>query len=187
MLVAFFFTQVKLFTDTLVRTMVEPRRRCYSLPAVDLRKKAVGCVIYVTVILASKLSRSSFKGSPPRKQQNYTVDGTLEEHFDDKYLETFVEVELGELTRRTDARVGSSPRWDSLFNMVLHEDTGTLRFHLYESTPSNVKYDYLASCEIKVLQFFMLISAPNYTNMDYGLHVCRPCAQTQAGESFFSV
>ena len=146
----FFTTQVKLFTDTLVRTMVEPRRRCYSLPAVDLRKKAVGGVIYVTVISASKLSRSSLKGSPLRRQQSCSIDGISEEHLDDKYLQTFVEVELGELTRRTDVRVGSSPRWDSLFNMILHEDTGTLRFQLYESTPSNVKYDYLASCEIKV-------------------------------------
>ncbi|RVX14123.1 Multiple C2 and transmembrane domain-containing protein 1 [Vitis vinifera] len=141
---------VKLFTDTLVRTMVEPRRRCYSLPAVDLRKKAVGGVIYVTVISASKLSRSSLKGSPLRRQQSCSIDGISEEHLDDKYLQTFVEVELGELTRRTDVRVGSSPRWDSLFNMILHEDTGTLRFQLYESTPSNVKYDYLASCEIKM-------------------------------------
>ncbi|XP_034673142.1 synaptotagmin-5 isoform X2 [Vitis riparia] len=141
---------VKLFTDTLARTMVEPRRRCYSLPAVDLRKKAVGGVVYVTVISASKLSRSSLKGSPLRRQQSCSIDGTSEEHLDDKYLQTFVEVELGELTRRTDVRVGSSPRWDSLFNMILHEDTGTLRFHLYESTPSNVKYDYLASCEIKM-------------------------------------
>lgn len=141
---------VKLFTDTLVRTMVEPRRRCYSLPAVDLRKKAVGGVIYVTVISASKLSRSGLKGSPLRRQQSCSIDGISEEHLDDKYLQTFVEVELGELTRRTDVRVGSSPRWDSLFNMILHEDTGTLRFQLYESTPSNVKYDYLASCEIKM-------------------------------------
>ncbi|KAB1212519.1 Synaptotagmin-5 [Morella rubra] len=29
----------KVFTDTLVKTMVEPRRRCYSLPAIELRKK----------------------------------------------------------------------------------------------------------------------------------------------------
>uniref|UniRef100_A0A9I9EM80 Uncharacterized protein n=1 Tax=Cucumis melo TaxID=3656 RepID=A0A9I9EM80_CUCME len=36
--------------------------------------------------------------------------------------------------------------------MILHEDTGTLWFNFYELNPSNVKYDYLASCEIKVFE-----------------------------------
>ena len=148
--------QVKLLTDTLAKTMVEPRRQCFSLPAVDLRKKAVSGIIYVTVISASKLSRSSLRGSPSRRQPSFAVD-SLQEHFDDKDLQTFVEVELGELTRRTNVRPGSSPRWDSTFNMVLHDNTGTVRFHLYERTPGSVKYDYLASCEIKVLLKFMLI------------------------------
>jgi len=52
--------QVKLLTDFIVRTMVEPRRRCFPLPAVDLGKKAVSGTIYVTVISATKLSRNSF-------------------------------------------------------------------------------------------------------------------------------
>ena len=129
--------------------MVEPRRRCLSLPAVDLRKKAVGGILYVTVISASRLFRSSLRGSPSRKQEN-SPDRSSEENFVDQDLQTFVEVELGELTRRTNARSGSCPRWDSTFNMVLHEETGIARFHLYECTPGNVKYDYLASCEIKV-------------------------------------
>ncbi|KAI9384384.1 hypothetical protein POPTR_012G056000v4 [Populus trichocarpa] len=136
---------VKVFTDTLVKTMIEPRRRCFSLPAVDLRKKAVGGIVYVSVISASKLSRSNLRGSPPRR-----VNGSFIEHFDDKYLQTFVEVELGHLTRRTDVRPGSNPRWDSTFNMFLHEETGTLRLHLYNRPPNSVKYDYLASCEIKM-------------------------------------
>uniref|UniRef100_A0A5B6ZN48 Synaptotagmin-5-like n=1 Tax=Davidia involucrata TaxID=16924 RepID=A0A5B6ZN48_DAVIN len=136
---------VKIFTDTLVKTMVEPRRRCHYLPPVDLRKKAVSGILYVTVISASNL-----KGSPCRRQQSSMIDGSLEEQLDNKDLQTFVEVELEELTRRTDARLGSSPRWDSTFNMVLHEDTGILRFHLYECTPYSVKYDYPTSCEIKM-------------------------------------
>ncbi|XVF50585.1 hypothetical protein PTKIN_Ptkin04bG0113300 [Pterospermum kingtungense] len=140
---------VKLLNDTLAKTMIEPRRQCFSLPAVDLRKKVVGGIIYVTVTSASKLSRSSLRGSPSRRQPSLTVD-SLQEHFDDKDLQTFVEVELGELTRRTDVRPGSSPQWDSTFNMVLHDNTGTVRFHLYECTPGSVKYDYLASCEIKM-------------------------------------
>ncbi|CAK9167836.1 unnamed protein product [Ilex paraguariensis] len=141
---------VKLFTEILDKTMVEPRRRCYSLPSVDLRKKAVGGVLSVTVISASKLSRSNLKGSPSRRQQTPVRNGSIEEHLDNNDLQTFVEVELEELTRRTDVRPGSSPRWDSTFNMVLHEETGTLRFHLYQCTLGSVKYDYLTSCEIKM-------------------------------------
>ncbi|GLT64210.1 hypothetical protein SLA2020_367170 [Shorea laevis] len=141
---------VKLLNDTLVKTMVEPRRRCYSLPSVELRKKVVGGSIYVTVISASKLSRSSLRGNSSRRQQSSFTNGTSEEQLVFKDLQTFAEVELEELTRRTDVGSGSSPTWNSTFNMVLHEETGTIRFHLYECTPSNVKYDYLASCEIKM-------------------------------------
>ncbi|ONI09174.1 hypothetical protein PRUPE_5G221900 [Prunus persica] len=137
---------VKLFSDTLVKTMVEPRRRCHTMPAVNLKKKAVGGIIYVTVISASKLSRNGLRGSPSRRQ----FDKSSEEQFVDKDLQTFVEVELEELTRKTRVSLGSNPNWNSKFNMVLHEETGNLRFHLYECTPNNVKYDYLASCEIKI-------------------------------------
>lgn len=142
--------QEKVFTDTMVKTMVEPRRRCFTLPAVDLRKKAVGGIIYVRVISANKLSRSCFKAASKR-QQNGSSNGSSEDLFDDKDLHTFVEVEIEELTRRTDVRLGSTPRWDAPFNMVLHDNTGTLRFNLYECIPNNVKCDYLGSCEIKVL------------------------------------
>ncbi|KAI5330430.1 hypothetical protein L3X38_029828 [Prunus dulcis] len=137
---------VKLFSDTLVKTMVEPRRRCHTMPAVNLKKKAVGGIIYVTVISASKLSKNGLRGSPSRRQ----FDKSSEEQFVDKDLQTFVEVELEELTRKTRVSLGSNPNWNSKFNMVLHEETGNLRFHLYECTPNNVKYDYLASCEIKI-------------------------------------
>ncbi|XP_004512919.1 uncharacterized protein [Cicer arietinum] len=139
----------KVFTDTMVKTMVEPRRRCFTLPAVDLRKKAVGGIIYVRVISANKLSRSCFKAASKR-QQNGSSNGSSEDLFDDKDLHTFVEVEIEELTRRTDVRLGSTPRWDAPFNMVLHDNTGTLRFNLYECIPNNVKCDYLGSCEIKL-------------------------------------
>ncbi|KAK8657117.1 hypothetical protein V6N13_035374 [Hibiscus sabdariffa] len=142
---------VKLLTDTLAKTMVEPRRQCFSLPAVDLRKQAVGGIVYVTVLSATKLSRSSFRGSPSRKQTRLSsgVNG-LQEHIDDKVIQTFVEVELGELTRRTSVRPGSNPQWDSTFNMVLHDNTGIVRFHLYEHMPGSVTCGYLASCEIKM-------------------------------------
>ncbi|GMQ11283.1 hypothetical protein CsSME_00053972 [Camellia sinensis var. sinensis] len=140
----------KLFTDTINKTMVEPHCRCYPLPPVDFRKKVVGGIIHVTVISASKLSRSNIKGSPSRRQQSALIDGRLEEFHDNKDLQTFVEVELEELTRRTSVKPGSSPKWDSMFNMVLHKDSGILRFNLYECTPGSVKFDYLTSCEIKM-------------------------------------
>ncbi|KAJ8753698.1 hypothetical protein K2173_026374 [Erythroxylum novogranatense] len=140
---------VKIATETLVKTMVEPRRRCFSLPVVDLWKKAAGGIVHVTVISASKLSGSHLKGSPSRKQF-YLRAGSSEEHVDIEDLHTFVEVELGQLTRRTNIRPGSSPTYDSTFNMILHEDTGILRFQLYNCTPGSVKYDFVGSCEIKI-------------------------------------
>ncbi|GLU13003.1 hypothetical protein SLE2022_296530 [Rubroshorea leprosula] len=140
---------VKLLTDTIAKTMVEPRRRCHSLPAVDLRKKAIGGIVHVKVISASKLSRISSRGSLSRRHQTSSVDG-FQDLIHEKDEQTFIEVELGELTRRTAVRSGSSPQWDSTFNMVLHENTGIIHFHLYECTPNGVKYNYMASCEIKI-------------------------------------
>lgn len=137
--------------------MVEPRRQCLYLPVVDFRRKAVEGVVYVTVISANKLSKSCFKG----RQQDGSSNGPLDANLDEKDLQTFVEVELEELTRRTDVRQGSTPRWDASFNMVLHDSTGTLRFNLYECPPGSVKYDYLSTCEIKVLlyqHFFFLLA-----------------------------
>ncbi|KAK6921178.1 C2 domain [Dillenia turbinata] len=140
---------VKIFTNTLVKTTVEPRRRCYPFPAVELRRKAAGGVLSVTVVSADKLSRT-IKGSPPRRLQSSSTNGSLEDNFSNTDLMTFVEVELGELNRRTEARSGSSPKWDATFNMVLHDDTGILKFHIYECIPNSMKYDDLGSCEIKM-------------------------------------
>ncbi|PIA39770.1 hypothetical protein AQUCO_02600319v1 [Aquilegia coerulea] len=134
----------------LVKTMVEPRRRCYSLPVVDLRKSAVGGKLSVTVVSASNLVKGNLKNSSSGRQQNVLRNSSLNGGYGDEYMQTFVEVELGELTRRTDARSGSSPKWEASYNMVLHEDNGIIRFHLYEWVPNNVKHDYITSCEIKV-------------------------------------
>ncbi|CAI9784490.1 unnamed protein product [Fraxinus pennsylvanica] len=141
---------VKLATDTLSKRMVEPRRQCLALPASDLQKKAVGGVLYITVFSARKICRSSWKGSPSRRQKCSDIDSCEEDQLEKKKLQTFVEIELEELTRRTDVRTGSNPTWDSTFNMILHDNAGILRFHLYECTPASVKYDYLTSCEIKM-------------------------------------
>ncbi|KAL8552654.1 hypothetical protein ACS0TY_001369 [Phlomoides rotata] len=138
---------VKLATETMNKRMVEPRRQCLALPPEDLHKKAVGGILYVTVLSATKLSGHSFKGSVSTKQTNSSVQ---EEPVEGKELQTFVEIELEELTRRTDVRNGSSPNWDSTFNLILHENTGILRLHLYQRTPGSIKYDYLSSCEIKI-------------------------------------
>lgn len=136
---------VKILTETLVKTMVEPRRRCLSLPYIDLHKKAVSGIVYVTVVSAAHLSKSNFKGSPSRRQ-----NGDSEGYIDDRDIRTFVEVEIEELTRRTSVRSGSNPKWDSTFNMILHDDAGIIKFNLYECTPGSVKYDFLTSCEIKM-------------------------------------
>ncbi|KAL8124130.1 uncharacterized protein LOC141717975 [Apium graveolens] len=135
---------VKVINDSLAKTMVEPRRRCYSMPAVDLYKRAVGGTVYVTVISASKLS----KDNCARSQQCHNNGFVEENHC--TLMQTFVEVELEELTRRTGVKSGTGPKWDSTHNMVLHDDTGIVKFHLYECTSGNVNYVYLTSCEIKI-------------------------------------
>jgi hypothetical protein len=49
--------QVKLLTETIVKTIVEPRRLCFSLPSVYLRKRAIGGVVLVTVVSASSIGK----------------------------------------------------------------------------------------------------------------------------------
>ncbi|PIN13548.1 putative Ca2+-dependent phospholipid-binding protein [Handroanthus impetiginosus] len=141
---------VKIAIDTLNKRMVEPRRQCLALPTDDLRKKAVGGVLCVTVISASRLSGNGFKGNCSIKQINYPTDNYTEDNLDGKELQTFLEIELEELTRRTDARSGSCPKWDTTFNLILHDSAGIVRFHLYQRNPGSVKHDYLTSCEIKM-------------------------------------
>eukprot|EP01018_Ginkgo_biloba_P027009 Gb_21359 [translate_table: standard] len=140
----------KLFTDTLTRTMVEPRRKCFSLPAVDLKKHAVGGIVSVRVVSGNNLVRPNAKVSISDRRLSSHGSSHVNGSSSGRVLNTFVEVELGDLTRRTAACQGSCPRWDNAFNMVLHENIGTIRLHLYDQGSSNVKYDYLASCEIKM-------------------------------------
>ncbi|KAL3645365.1 hypothetical protein CASFOL_010545 [Castilleja foliolosa] len=125
---------VKVAIDTLNKRMVEPRRQCLALPAEDLQKKAVGGILYVTVLSATKLSSCN----------------SSENRVESKELQTFLEIELEEITRRTDVRAGACPKWDSTFNLVLHDSAGIIKFQLYQRTPGSAKYDFLTSCEIKV-------------------------------------
>ncbi|VFQ87166.1 unnamed protein product [Cuscuta campestris] len=130
---------VKVATDLLVKRMVEPRRNCLALPAVNLEKDVVGGVLCVTVISASGISKE-------KTSSGATNDNLLES----KKIQTFVEVELEELSRKTEVRTGSCPKWDSKFNMTLHDNTGILKFNLYECNSDSVNFDYLTSCEVKM-------------------------------------
>ncbi|KAF6169194.1 hypothetical protein GIB67_013624 [Kingdonia uniflora] len=142
---------VKLFANTLVKTMVEPRRHCYSLPPVDLKKDAVGGILSVTVSSASELIKGGMRGSYSGRQNSSIRNANLEGDVSDRVAQMFVEVELRELTRRTSVSAGSDPRWDTTFKMVLHENTGVVRFNLYEWVSNNVKHDYITSYEIKAI------------------------------------
>ena len=134
--------------------MVEPRRKCISLPAVNLKKSAIGGILLVTVVSANNIVKSNIKGTTLERWLNSHGGNYSNGISSGKMLNKFVEVELGDLMRRTKACQGSSPTWGDTFNMVLHENACILKLHLYEQGSSNVKYDYLASCEIKVRFLF---------------------------------
>uniref|UniRef100_A0A453DT98 SMP-LTD domain-containing protein n=1 Tax=Aegilops tauschii subsp. strangulata TaxID=200361 RepID=A0A453DT98_AEGTS len=109
---------VKLLTETIAKTMVEPRRLCFSLPPVDLKKQAVGGVLSVTVVSASNLGRKSRTielGNNQSSSGNTTPGIPL-----NRRAHTFIEVEVGTLTRKTTTCEGPNPTWNSTFNMVLH-------------------------------------------------------------------
>lgn len=138
---------VKLLTETIGKTMVEPRRLCFSLPSVDLRKRAVGGVLSVTVVSASNLCKSTANDIGNHQSSN---GGATYGIADNKVSQTFVEVEVGNLMRKTSTSKGLNPTWNSTFNMVLHGETGIVKFLLYELDSGAVKFNYLTSCEIKV-------------------------------------
>ncbi|KAI5061768.1 hypothetical protein GOP47_0024273 [Adiantum capillus-veneris] len=144
----------KLFVETLMRTMVEPQRRCFPLSAVSLRKRASGGVICITVISAKNLNHSgSFEGqqSIERTSSSGSVSGFGLEGCSYSPLASFVEVTVEGLTRSTHvSQHGGCPRWNDTFNMILHEGAGTVHFNVYEQGSSNVKCDFYGSCEVKV-------------------------------------
>lgn len=138
---------VKILTETLNKKMVEPRRGCFSLPATDLHKTAIGGIIYVTVVSGNNLNRRILRGSPSKSSE---IGEGSSGNSSSKPVQTFVEVELEQLSRRTEMKSGPNPAYQSTFNMILHDNTGTLKFNLYENNPGSVRYDSLASCEVKV-------------------------------------
>jgi hypothetical protein len=134
--------QENLLINALNHTMVEPRRRCYALPVVDLKKKAVGGILSVTLVSARNLLR---EGSELGRDSNGSS-------LDRKSLGNFVEIACEDLMRKTQIQGGgSSPVWDETIDMVLHDNTGTVHFNIYEQAPDNVKYDFIGNCEVKVM------------------------------------
>lgn len=140
---------VKLCTETLAKQMVEPRRLCFSLPSVDLRRKAVSCILYVTVVSANNLVGSNVNIASGSRQ-HLDAHGNFEGGSRHGNLQTFVEVEIEELSRRTSVQQGSEPVWNDTFNMLLHGESGILKINLYEWISNSVKFNYLTSCEIKM-------------------------------------
>ncbi|XP_074572808.1 tricalbin-1-like [Curcuma longa] len=141
---------VKLFTESITKLLVEPRRHCFSLPIVDLHKKAVGGVLSVTVVSASNLDKINLTVNNSEACQSFSGSIQLPGNFGNKALQTFIKVEIGNLTRRTIVCDGLNPRWDTTFNMMLHGEIGILKFYLYESNGSSVNLNYLTGCEIKM-------------------------------------
>ncbi|XP_042388776.1 extended synaptotagmin-1-like isoform X2 [Zingiber officinale] len=141
---------VKLFTESITKLLVEPRCHCYSLPIVDLHKKAVGGVLSVTVVSASNLDKINLTVNNSETCQSSSGSIQLPGNLGNKALQTFIKVEIGNLTRRTIVCDGLNPRWDTTFNMMLHGETGILKFYLYESNGSSMNSNYWTSCEIKM-------------------------------------
>lgn len=148
--------------------MVEPRRRCFSLPAVDLKKNAVGGILSVTIVSARDLAKldresrySSYEkfsngdgsghgnnnGSSGSSHGSHGPSGS-----GNRKPERFVEIECEDLKRKTGMQSGSYPHvWNETYDLVLHDNVGTVHINVYEKPRQNsVKYDFLGSCEIKV-------------------------------------
>lgn len=152
--------------------MVEPRRRCFSLPAVDLKKKAVGGIFSVTIVSAretdeldhresryysnEKLANADASG---RANSNGSSGSTGSSHGShgssgsgNRKPERFVEIQCEDLTHKTGMQSGAYPHvWNETYDMVFHDNVGTVHVNVYEKPRQNsVKYDFLGSCEIKV-------------------------------------
>ena len=159
--------QEKLFIDTLNRMMVEPRRRCFPLPHVDLKKKAVGGIVSVTIVSARDLAKidrresrnlhdEKFANGDVRSNSNgsnHSSNGSSHggsAHRKHEKLR-FVEMTCEDLTRKTGLQSGPFPHvWKETYDMVLHDNSGTVQLNVYEQAQNNVKYDFLGSCQIKV-------------------------------------
>ncbi|KAG0629915.1 hypothetical protein M758_1G138800 [Ceratodon purpureus] len=152
--------------------MVEPRRRCFSLPAVDLKKKAVGGIFSVTIVSARDLAKLDHRESryysnenlanadaSGRANSNGSSGSSGSSHGSHgssgsghRKPERFVEIQCEDLTRKTGMQSGAYPHvWNETYDMVFHDNVGTVHVNVYEKPRQNsVKYDFLGSSEIKV-------------------------------------
>jgi hypothetical protein len=131
--------------------MVEPRRRCFSLPAVDLKKHAVGGILNVSVISGNNLVKRV--GDSPLEKRTTTNGHHTTTTYTEKVNRTFVEMTVEDLTRKTRLcpMGGSCQGWkNESSDMVLHDNDGTLHLNVYEQGTNNMKFDFIGSCEIKV-------------------------------------
>jgi ABC-type Zn2+ transport system substrate-binding protein/surface adhesin len=168
--------------------MVEPRRRCFSLPAVDLKKKAVGGIFSVTIVSARDLAKLDHRES---RHNTANGDGSGHGHSNgsshsshgsnhsssqgthhgssgsaNRKPERFVEIQCEDLTRKTGMQSGNNPHvWNETYDMVLHDNVGSVHINVYEKQRHNsVKYDFLGSCEIKVDKVFSLSQGVYYVH-----------------------
>lgn len=130
-------------SDSLNQTMVEPHRKCFSFPAVDLNKSASDAIISVTVVSGNNLGAPQSNSSRSRNEND---PSTI------KHKNTLVEVRLEHMTRKTSNCHGGglSPRWDETFDMMLHGSSGSIYFNVYEQCSTSVEFRPLGQCKIKV-------------------------------------
>ncbi|GLJ21630.1 hypothetical protein SUGI_0402560 [Cryptomeria japonica] len=76
----------KNFIKTLTRTMVEPRRECLSLSAVNSKKRAVGGILSVTVVSASNIFKLNTKGAIPDRRMNSYDDINDSDFYDHNFF-----------------------------------------------------------------------------------------------------
>ncbi|XP_078438859.1 C2 domain-containing protein [Wolffia australiana] len=127
----------KVFAETLGKKLVEPRRGCFTLPPVNLKKRPSEGLLSVTVLSARNLLSADNDSHP----SNLALD---------RSLQTFVEVVTEDLSRRTSVKRGTRPVWEETFNMVLRTQSEAIKFNLYQWRENGVKFDFLASLEIMV-------------------------------------
>ncbi|KAJ7294164.1 hypothetical protein O6H91_Y274600 [Diphasiastrum complanatum] len=144
----------KLLIETLNRTLVEPRRKCFSLPPVDYKKHAVGGTLSVTIVKARNLTRVTSGSKSSLGEKRSFSSGTNHQTGSGSYgvRGAFVELTLDELIRKSKASEenGMSPTWNETIEMAFHGNSGTLHLNLYGRGSNHMKVDFLGTCQVKM-------------------------------------
>eukprot|EP00250_Pteridium_aquilinum_P006892 c16719_g1_i2 orf=702-3128(-) len=145
------FLLERIMLAILAKTMVEPQRRCFSFPAVNLQKHVSGAIISVTIVSGNNLgaNRSSsnklYKSSSSSRNKDdiYVIENNKRK---------FVEVRLDNVTRKTKGcqSGGLSPIWDETFDLILDGSTGSIYVTVFEQSSDHVKLCCLGRCKVKV-------------------------------------